>query len=1116
VEDAADAEPYLYPGSAHLFTDASLGDDGESAARLVLERSSSVPQRLPATRDQHGVGPVAQPLLNGLAKAADIGGAAIPRPTASRGGSGGQCAAIGVRGVAQDSSAPPIPLRPPGGLPHEHAEAWAGPMTLPAVLEYVNDALFIGLAGVCYLQWRRQGGRAAGWLAVTFGSLAGVVLVGLVLSASAPGEPSVWVTKLLVAALVLFPYLLFRFTAALDRPARGTERVVGVLVGTVLAWTLLLPSFPAEGQPRPGWLNAYLAAFLLQWTVISLIVAVKLWRAGRGQPTAARRRMRALSLAATGLSVVLVVAGVAPSTGSGPLEVASRLFTMGSALLFYLAFAPPAVLRNAWRKPQQETFQRAMSDLKAVTRVEDVAACLLPHLLSLVGARGAALLDQSGRPIGSHGQTPGLPQRPLADGGNEQARVPGALRLPMSAGALLVWASPYAPVFGRQEFELLQALSSLVELALERVRTAERDSELAAVVEASGDAIVSMSLDGTIRSWNPAAEATYGRPAGQVVGRSLAIVIPSDRPDDLPELLGRVRRGERVGVETHHLRSDGEAIGVALTAAPLRDRAGAVVGVSVVVRDISERQRAEETLRASEQRFRGVADAASDAIVSADGGGRLMSWNKGAEGMFGWRAEEVIGKPLTVIIPPRLRARHQEALARVRQTGHSKLAGRILELAALRKDGTEFPVDLSIGVWKSDTGPQFSGVIRDITARKQAEKALEEAKLAAEQANQAKSEYLSRMSHELRTPLNAILGFAQLLEIDDLRDDQRDSLGHILSGGRHLLGLINEVLDIAAIEAGRLPLSLEPVAVDEVAGEAVSLIRPLADQHGILLEDPPHPHGEYVLADRQRLKQILLNLLSNAVKYNRVGGSVRLTCSTTPGRRLRVEVADTGPGIAADALERLFIPFERLTTDFTGVEGTGLGLPLSQRLAEAMGGTLGLATTVGQGSSFWVELPLTEAPVERGPLQQQDRPPHEHDQAEQALTVLYIEDNLSNLQLVERVMSRRPGVTLISAMRPMLGLDLAAEHHPDLVLLDLHLPDMPGAEVLRRLRAHPKTAGIPVAVLSADARPSLITQLLTQGARAFLTKPLEVRELLSLLDTIAAEREQAGSPPVSP
>ena len=987
-------------------------------------------------------------------------------------------------------------------------------MTLLAVLEYVNDALFVGLAGVCYLQWRRQGGRAAGWLAATFGSLAAVVLLGLVLSVSATGEPARWVGKLLLAMLVLCPYLLFRFTAALDRPARSTERVVGVLVGTVLAWSLLLPGFPAEGQPRPGRFNAYVAAVLLQWTVVSLIVAVKLWRAGRGQPTAARRRMRALSLAATGLSVVLVVAGVAPATGSGPLEAATRLLTFGSALLFYLAFAPPAVLRNAWRKPEQAALQRAVGELKAVTRVEDVAAVLLPHVLSLVGSRGAALVDGSGSPIGSLGQTLGLPQGPIADGGKEQAQVPGAVRLPLSAGALLVWASPYAPVFGRQEFELLQALCGLAEFALERVQTAERDSELAAVVDASGEAIISTTLDGTIRSWNSAAETTYGHAAKQVVGRSLTIVVLPDRPDELPELLRRVGRGERVDLETRHLRSDGEVIGVALTAAPLQDRAGVVVGVSVVARDITQRQRAEAKLRASEQQFRGLLESAPDPMVIVDPDGRITLVNQQTEQLFGYQRQELLGQPIETLVPERFRTRHVGHRDGYLAQPGVRPMGAGLQLYGRRKDASEFPVEISLGPLVTDQGILVSATVRDITSRKQVEEALEQAVLAAEQANQAKSEYLSRMSHELRTPLNAILGFAQLLELDELSEDQRQGVGHILSGGRHLLGLINEVLDIAAIEAGRLPLSLEPVAVADVVGETASLIQPLADEHGILLVGTTTTCQEHVLGDRQRLTQVQLNLLSNAVKYNRTGGSVRLACSTTSGRRLRIEVADTGPGIAADALERLFIPFERLTAEFTGVEGTGLGLPLSKRLAEAMGGTLGVATTVDQGSSFWVELPLTQAPVEHG-TPQQDQPPHQQDQAEQAgrpLTVLCIEDNPSNLQLVEQVLRRRPGVTVISAMRPQLGLDLAREHHPDLLLLDLHLPDMPGQDVLRRLRADPKTAGIPVAVLSADARPSLITQLLDQGVRAFLTKPLDVKELLALLDTIAAEHEQAASP----
>ncbi|HJW64001.1 MAG TPA: ATP-binding protein, partial [Actinomycetes bacterium] len=280
-------------------------------------------------------------------------------------------------------------------------------------------------------------------------------------------------------------------------------------------------------------------------------------------------------------------------------------------------------------------------------------------------------------------------------------------------------------------------------------------------------------------------------------------------------------------------------------------------------------------------------------------------------------------------------------------------------------------------------------------------------------------------------------------------------------------------------------------------------------QHEVLLVSPPVSCQVHVLGDRQRLKQILLNLLSNAVKYNRQGGRVELACGPA-GDGMRIQVVDTGPGIAPEVMDQLFVPFERLGSEQTGIEGAGLGLPLSRRLAEAMGGTLAVETEVGQGSRFWVELPMAEGPVQRAERQQELAvPAAPPDPAPPApLTVLYIEDNLSNLQLVERVLSRRPGVRLISAMRPQLGLELAAEHHPDLILLDLHLPDMPGQEVFRRLQAEPRTAQVPVVVLSADARPSLIEDLLSQGVRAFLTKPLDVKELLELLKTIAGERRQ--------
>ena len=259
---------------------------------------------------------------------------------------------------------------------------------------------------------------------------------------------------------------------------------------------------------------------------------------------------------------------------------------------------------------------------------------------------------------------------------------------------------------------------------------------------------------------------------------------------------------------------------------------------------------------------------------------------------------------------------------------------------------------------------------------------------------------------------------------------------------------------------------------------------------------------------------MLLNLLSNAVKYNREGGSVHLACEPVPGERLRIKVTDTGLGIVPEALERLFVPFERVASQPSAIEGTGLGLPLSKRLAEAMGGALELVSTPNQGSTFWIELPLVGAPVQRaeGQLDKQAAPAAEPvSQTGADITVLYIEDNLSNLQLVERVLGHRPGVRLISAMRPQLGLDLASQHHPDLILLDLHLPDMPGEAVLRRLWSSPATADIPVAILSADARPALIERLLAEGVRGFLTKPLDVKELLGLVDGIAAERAQAAT-----
>ena len=381
----------------------------------------------------------------------------------------------------------------------------------------------------------------------------------------------------------------------------------------------------------------------------------------------------------------------------------------------------------------------------------------------------------------------------------------------------------------------------------------------------------------------------------------------------------------------------------------------------------------------------------------------------------------------------------------------------------------------------------------EVTERRRAE-------AAADAANRAKSEFLSRMSHELRTPLNAILGFGQLLEMDKHGSQDRESVQHILKAGRHLLALINEVLDIARIEAGRLSISMEPVIAGEVISATLDLIRPQAAARGIRLPATP-PNGHlYVMADRQRLQQVLLNLLSNAVKYNSERGSVAVSCLRDPtAARVQIGIRDTGRGIPPEMQARLFTPFDRLDADSTAIEGTGLGLALSKRLVEAMGGTIQVESQVGRGTTFTVDVAAAEAPLTHEDLAE----------APGAVTtpratrgkIVYIEDNVANIQLLQRIVARRPGVTLMASMQALPAIDLARAHAPDLILMDLHLPDLSGDQVLARLQQDRETRDIPIVILSADATPARIEQLLAQGARAYLTKPFDVSELLTLIDT---------------
>lgn len=380
-----------------------------------------------------------------------------------------------------------------------------------------------------------------------------------------------------------------------------------------------------------------------------------------------------------------------------------------------------------------------------------------------------------------------------------------------------------------------------------------------------------------------------------------------------------------------------------------------------------------------------------------------------------------------------------------------------------------------------------------------------QARESAEEANRSKSEFLSRMSHELRTPLNAVLGFGQLLELDELNPSQQESVEQIIKGGRHLLELINEVLDISRIETGSLPLSPEPVLVSDLVHDTIALMRPLADHRHIhIVGDQSSTASIHVLADRQRLKQVMLNLVANAIKYNHEGGTVSVSCEAVDPDQLRIHVSDTGPGIRPEHLDDLFVPFERLGAERTDIEGAGVGLALSRRLTEAMGGTLNVASTYGEGSRFSVQLTVVE-----GPLEQFERVTGTAPESLGGVAagsdlrhkILYIEDNIANVRLVERVFQRRDDVDVIAAMQGRLGVALAREHRPALILLDLHMPDINGDEVLRQLREDPATATTPVVIVSADATAGQIERLLAEGATGYLTKPLDLQELLTVFNS---------------
>jgi len=645
-------------------------------------------------------------------------------------------------------------------------------------------------------------------------------------------------------------------------------------------------------------------------------------------------------------------------------------------------------------------------------------------------------------------------------------------------------------------------LGGVVGAQADRLRRVSAES--ARFWELSSDLLCTAGFDGFFRRLNPAWEQTLGWTLEELRSRPLfEFVHPDDRERTAAEAARLSSADETINFENRYRCKDGSyrTLLWSVTTAPDEGL------MYAIARDGTESRGAEEELRSSEQFLDSVLENLPSMVFVKDAEDlRFVRLNRAGEELLGRSLDELIGKSDHDLFPKR------EADVLVEKDREVLAAGEVVDIPEesidTMENGSRILHTRKIAIRDERGEPRYLlGVSEDITDRKCAERAAEAARAETERANNAKSEFLSRMSHELRTPLNAVLGFAELLWMDGVVGEQRDYVGQIRKSGRHLLDLINEVLDLSRIEAGQMSISPEPVQLRAAVVEAVEMIAPEAASRGISLEPDYGPVCDcYVRADQQRLKQVLLNLLSNAVKYNRPGGSVRIGCTYRDGDAPSVTVADTGHGIPEDRLDRLFNAFDRLGAEQGGEEGTGLGLALSKRLVELMDGRLWAESELGSGTTFWLELAAAE-PHRLDPVKARLEEDVASETSGSGLTVLYIEDNVSNFELIKGALARLGSPTLLSAMQGGLGIDLAAQHQPDIVLLDLHLPDMHGSEVLARLKSDPSTRSIQIIVLSADATRTQVNRLLDAGAYAYLTKPIDIPGFLETVERASAGRK---------
>lgn len=640
----------------------------------------------------------------------------------------------------------------------------------------------------------------------------------------------------------------------------------------------------------------------------------------------------------------------------------------------------------------------------------------------------------------------------------------------------------------------------------------KREKWFSTTLGSVGDAVIATDMNGTVNFLNSVAESLTGWSLAEARGKSMDLVFDimnaeTRQPAENP-VKKVLREGKVVGLADHTRlrRRDGREFDIEDSAAPILTDAGEGLGMVLVFRDITEQRRIEAEIQRSEALNRAVLESAVDGIIVIDEAGSIQSLNPAAEQTFGWKAEEVIGQNINMLMPAPYQAAHDGYLRNYVETGEKKIIGIGREVEGLRKDGTRFPIHLGVTEMRVGGRRLFVGITRDITTQKRAEEAILRAKEEAERGSKFKDQFLSTMSHELRTPLNAVLGFSDLLADErygSLNARQQRYVNHIHTGGKHLLKLISDILDLSKIEAGRMELLREDVAVASACAEVLGVLQPLAGKKSQALLKQVEP-SLYVRADAMRFKQILMNLLGNAIKFTPEGGRIELIARRMR-EQVRVEVRDNGPGIPPEQRQRIFEAFYRLAQTGNATEGTGLGLAITVRLVVLHGSKLEIESKPGEGTCFHFSLPLVAiAPDE--PAQTTIATPR----AGKTLRILVVEDDAVAGQLIQSQLSSS-GYETLRCSQPERAAEMAAELQPDAITLDLVMQPVHGLEVLRQLKNDPRTSKIPVIVVTIVDQPGVGTAL---GDDEYLIKPVDKATLLAAVERCL--RSHGGTAPARP